>query len=115
MRNDHVIIVTANTTIDETIVNPTGAIIVTGSTLDVTNIFPANGLTLQSNATGTARIGSSTGTITGNVRVERFISSAFARSAWRLLTAPLRSTTTNATIFSNWQNAGVTLQLEVQK
>ncbi|MEJ7823680.1 MAG: glycosyl hydrolase family 28-related protein, partial [Chitinophagaceae bacterium] len=93
--NDHVITVTANTTIDETIVNPKGAIVVTGSSLDVTNIFPANGLTLQSNAIGTARIGSSTGNIIGNVTVERFISSASARSAWRLLTTPLRSTSTN--------------------
>jgi len=67
-------------------------------------------LNLKSTATNTAMVlpvpvGA---TATGDVTAERFISAASARSAWRLLTAPLRSGTgTNGTIFANWQNNGV--------
>ncbi|MCF8321170.1 MAG: T9SS type A sorting domain-containing protein, partial [Flavobacterium sp.] len=58
-------------------------------------------LTLKSNASGTASIGSlTTGTITGNVTVERYIP---AKRAWRALTAPVN--TTNS-IFANWQENG---------
>jgi hypothetical protein len=57
-------------------------------------------LTLKSNASGTASIGSlASGTITGNVTVERYLP---ARRAWRLLTAPLKGNTNNS-IYANWQ------------
>ena len=61
-------------------------------------------LTLKSNASGTASIGVlTTGTITGNATVERYIP---ARRAWRALTAPLKGGTSAASIFSQWQNNG---------
>ena len=70
-----------------------------------------NLLTLKSTASGTARIGDVTiaGTRTGNdvvgkVVIERYIP---ARRAWRLLTAPIRSSTLPIpTISSNWQEGG---------
>jgi hypothetical protein len=70
-----------------------------------------NLLTLKSTATGTARISDVTlgGTRTGNdvvgqVVIERFIP---ARRAWRLLTAPIKSTTIpTPTISANWQEGG---------
>lgn len=60
-------------------------------------------LTLQSDATGTASIGTlATGaSITGNVNIERYIP---AKRAWRILTAPLRGT--NTSIYTSWQNNG---------
>lgn len=103
IRNGNTVNVSTSVTTDHTFVNPGGILTVgTSATLSVINI----GLTLQSSATGTAIIGNSAGSISGNVIVERFISAASARSAWRLLTAPL-SGTTNNDIFSNWQNGGV--------
>jgi hypothetical protein len=48
-------------------------------------------LTLKSDATGTASIGSSLGTISSSVTVERFIASAGRR--WRFLASPVQSTT----------------------
>jgi hypothetical protein len=63
-----------------------------------------NALTLKSDATGTASIGETNGTISNatNVTVERYIGPA--RRAWRLLTAPLQSGA--ATIYNSWQEAG---------
>jgi hypothetical protein len=60
-------------------------------------------LTLQSDATGTASIGTlATGaSITGNVNIERYIP---AKRAWRILTAPLRGS--NTSFYSSWQNNG---------
>jgi hypothetical protein len=60
-------------------------------------------LTLQSDATGTASIGTlATGaSITGNVNIERYIP---AKRAWRILTAPLRGA--NTSLYSSWQNNG---------
>ncbi|MDB5222829.1 MAG: type sorting protein [Chitinophagaceae bacterium] len=113
--NTHTVTVTANLTTDQTTVNSGGAVIVNPNIVLTindgtgTDIAVAGGgsFTLKSTATGAAIIGNSAGTVSGNFNVERFISSAFARSAWRLLTAPLRSTTTNATIFNTWQNSAV--------
>jgi hypothetical protein len=59
-------------------------------------------LSLKSNASGTASIGSLTsGTISGNVTVERYIP---AKRAWRALTSPLKGS--DKSIFSQWQNNG---------
>lgn len=96
VRNGHVVTVTENVTTDQTIVQPQAALTVTASTLKVIN----NGLTLVSADTGTARIGKSTGTIAGNVIVERYIP-AHATRAWRLLAVP---TVTSQTIHQSWQN-----------
>jgi hypothetical protein len=102
--NGHTVTLTADTTIDQTIINPTGALILTGSTLTVTNRFTNDGLTLQSNATGTARIGTSTGFLTGNVIVERYNSN---KRAWRLLGIPYISS--DKTIYQTWmESKGIT-------
>ena len=63
-------------------------------------------LTLKSDALGTASVGNSAGTITGNVTVERFIPN---KRAWRALTAPLKGSVSDASIFSQWQNNGATV------
>jgi hypothetical protein len=72
--------------------NVSGVITVTAGTL-------ASGpnLTLKSNASGTASIGNSAGTISGNITVERFIPS---RRAYRFLSSPV---TTSNGINNNWQ------------
>ena len=62
-------------------------------------------LTLKSDALGTASVGNSAGTITGNVTVERYIP---AKRAWRALTAPLVGST-NSSVYYNWQNNGTTI------
>jgi hypothetical protein len=77
-------------------ISASGTLIVSsGSTLTT-----GGNLTLQSNATGTARVGNSAGTISGAVIVERYIP---ARRAWRLLTAPLRGNGSDVTLSSAWQ------------
>ena len=63
-------------------------------------------LTLKSDVTGTASVGNSAGTISGNVTVERYIPN---KRAWRALTAPLKGSTSNQSIFSQWQNDGNTI------
>lgn len=60
-------------------------------------------LTLKSDALGTASVGNSAGTITGNVTVERFI--PFGKRAFRFLTP---SVTTTSSIYTNWQIGGAT-------
>ena len=89
--------VTSNVTIDHTFINSGGMLSVTGSTLTVVN----NGLTVQSSALYTGSIGNSTGTISGNVIVERYIPDDGHR-AWRLLSVP----TTGQTIRQAWQENG---------
>lgn len=68
-----------------------------------------NNLTLTSNATRTARVASVTGSISGNVTVERYIP-ASGKRAWRLLSAPL-SATGAPTIYNAWQEGGVNTNL----
>ncbi|MDQ6756302.1 MAG: DUF6531 domain-containing protein [Bacteroidota bacterium] len=96
IRNNHTVTVTTNVIISRTIVNPLATLVVTSSILTVAN----NGLTLQSDSTGSARIGNSTGTISGNVVVQRYIPANNNR-AWRLLSVP---TITSQTINAAWQN-----------
>jgi sulfur transfer complex TusBCD TusB component (DsrH family) len=75
-----------------------------GGTLNTNN----KSLTLKSTVSNTARVGVVTnGGVTGNVTVERFIGIPNAKRAWRLLTAPLRSTTGgDVSIFDTWQLGG---------
>jgi hypothetical protein len=79
-------------------INSGTLIVGTGATLS-----SAGNLTLKSDANGTAKVGNSTGTVSGNVTVERYIP---AKRAWRALTAPLKGSDTS--IFSQWQNNGST-------
>ncbi len=83
-----------------------GAITLTAATLDLAS----KAVTLKSNISSTARIGDLTGSTLSNatnVTVERFVGAAIPKSSWRLLTAPLRSTTAgNGLIFDYWQNGG---------
>lgn len=80
-----------------------------GGTLNITcRLTPTSGtlttggnLVIASSATGDGVIDQGSGTIAGNVTVERYIP---AKRAWRLLTAPLSNT---GSIWSNWQNSGV--------
>jgi len=70
-------------------------------TVDAGATFNTGGfLTLKSDANGTARVAPVSGTITGNVTVERYIP---AKRAWRALTSPVSTTTS---IFANWQENG---------
>ena len=85
IRSGHTVNVTASITIDETVVEPTGMLVIAaGSNLTVVS----GGLLLQSNANGTARIGNSAGTISGNITVQRFIPSKPSRK-WTFVTAPV--------------------------
>ena len=77
-------------------INSGTLIVGTGATLS-----SAGNLTLKSDANGTAKVGNSPGTVSGNVTVERYIP---AKRAWRALTAPLKGSDTS--IFSQWQNNG---------
>lgn len=85
-----------NTLYNLTINNPSG-VVLNGSLIVNGNLIISNGnfntnnnLTLSSISTRTARVGTSSGTISGNVTVERFLP---ARRAWRLLTAPITQST----------------------
>jgi hypothetical protein len=60
-------------------------------------------LVLKSTATGTARVAESTGNISGNVTVERFISSKEDKRGWRWLTVPLANANS---IRDAWQIGG---------
>jgi hypothetical protein len=117
--NGYTITVTSNATADNTTINSGGALVInsgdtmnivdgTGFDLTVNGSLTVNsggGLIIKSTSAGTASIGPSTGTITGNITVERFISSAGNR-AYRLL-APSVNTTTS--IRANWQENGNTI------
>lgn len=104
IQSGHTVTVTANVTIDETFINAGGILsVATGTTLTVTNAL-STGLTVKSDATGSGSIGSSLGTISGNVTVQRYIP-ANANRAWRLLSIP---TTTTQTINAAWQNGQAT-------
>lgn len=72
--------------------------------LTITNgaLTTGGNLTLKSTATGTARVAAVTGTISGNVTVERYIP---ARRAWRLMNAPVDGT---QTVNQAWQEGATT-------
>jgi hypothetical protein len=75
--------------------SPGTVILASGSTLTT-----SGNLTLQSDVDGTARVGNSSGTFSGNVNVQRYVPS---RRAWRLLSAPLRGNGAT-TLNSAWQS-----------
>ena len=85
-----------STTLGNLVISSSGQLIVSSGT------FSTNGrLTLKSDASGTASIGNSAGSISGNVTVERYIpalSSSGIRGRYRFLSSPL----TNATL-ADWQ------------
>ena len=77
-----------------------GASLSISPTVVITNngtVIVDGSMTLQSDATGSAYIGSGSGTFTGDVTVERYIS---ARRAYRQLSTPV---TTSNFISNNWQ------------
>jgi hypothetical protein len=67
--------------------------------------FGGKSVTFQSDATGTARLATVTGTLSNatNVTVERYL--PLGRK-WRMLTAPLTGSSNNS-VFYNWQNNDV--------
>lgn len=84
-------------TLGNLVISSSGQLIVSSGT------FSTNGrLTLKSDATGTASVGNSAGTISGNVNVERYIP---AKRGWRALTAPVVGSS-NTSVYYNWQNNG---------
>ena len=66
-----------------------------------TTLTTGGNLIIKSNADGTARIGTSSGTISGNVVVERYLPAT--RRAYRFLAAPV---TTTGGIYASWQESG---------
>ena len=66
-----------------------------------TTLTTGGNLVIKSNATGTARIGTSSGTISGNVVVERYLPAT--RRAYRFLAAPV---TTTGGVYASWQESG---------
>ena len=75
-----------------------------GASVIVDGTITNNGtIILKSDASSTASVGTSSGSISGNVTVERYLP---AKRTWRFLTAPLTNSTNNS-IFYNWQNNDV--------
>jgi hypothetical protein len=66
-----------------------------------TTLTTGGNLIIKSNADGTARIGTSSGTISGNVVVERYLPAT--RRAYRFLAAPV---TTTGGVYASWQESG---------
>lgn len=106
--NGHAVTVTANLTIDQTTINSGGAVIVnpgivltindgTGTDLTITDLA---GLLVKSTVAGNGSIGTSAGTISGSIGVERYISD---KRAWRLLGIPYSSST--VTIKQSWMES----------
>ncbi len=86
--------VSLNTDLSITAGSTPGVVTVSAGTFNTNNK-----LTLKSDASGTAAVGTSAGAINGEVTIERYIP---AKRAWRLLTAPV--TSTNApTMNAAWQ------------
>ncbi|MCY7423259.1 MAG: T9SS type A sorting domain-containing protein [Chitinophagaceae bacterium] len=116
VQSGHTITVTANVATDQTIVNSGGAIVVNnGSILSINDgvgfditvngsgtVQAGGNMVIRSTSAGTASVGSSTGTITGSVTVERYIPDNGHR-ALRLLTAATNGT---QTIKDAWQEGG---------
>jgi hypothetical protein len=93
---------TLGTALDITAGNSPGSVTVaSGATLTT-----GGNLTIKSDDNGTAWIGNSAGTITGNVTVERYIP-ANSERAWRLLSIPTQTTQTIHQAWQENQAAGV--------
>ena len=122
IQTGHIVTVTGTESADELMVNGTISIsgtlsindgpgfdiTVTGGTVSGTGTLIMRSYNSGISDIGTATLGTSTpGSITVKAIVERALSNAFNRSAWRLLTAPLTGTVNNS-IWTNWQNSGIT-------
>ncbi|MBX7262783.1 MAG: hypothetical protein K1X46_01880, partial [Chitinophagaceae bacterium] len=88
--NGHTVTINSSATIDKTFVNPTGILAVN----DALTVY-LNGLTFRSSSSGTGALGQSTGSITGNVVVERFIPAKATRK-WSLLSSPVTQSLANS-------------------
>lgn len=76
-------------------------------TVTTGSLATGGNLTLKSAECCTAFVGQlAAGAVTGDVTVERYIP---AKRAWRALTAPLKGSVSDASIFSQWQNNGATV------
>ena len=126
VQTGHTVTITGNESADElmvngniTITNPGTLSISDGPGFDITviggSVTGTGKLIMRSydggsSDVGTATLGSSTpGSITVRTIVERYLSAAFSRSAWRLLTAPLNTVSAgpvSSSIWANWQNSG---------
>lgn len=111
IRAGHNVSVTANVTIDQTVIDNGGSVTINngvtvlvadGAGFDLTvneqlTVQTGGNVTLRSTATGTSSLSVNFGAISGNITTERYISN---RRAWRLLGIPLSSTT--QTIKAAW-------------
>lgn len=87
-------------------VGPTSAITFSGTpgTVDFDGVSNNLEFVLQSTSAGTARIGNATGwTLNGQVRAERFVPN---RRAWRLMASAVNPSSSDNTIWHQWQNSG---------
>lgn len=80
-----------------TLLNIYGVLTLTNGALNT-----GNNITLVSNAANTARVAPVTGSVSGNVTVERYIP---ARRAWRIMSAPVGG---NQTVNQAWQEGATT-------
>ncbi len=111
IQNGHKIIITDSVNIDQLSIQnggilnvaPNALLIVNNGLGDDINIATSGSMVIQSDSTGTGRVGNSSGTISGNVTVERYINSTINKS-YRLLSPSV--TTANSSkpfIKDNWQ------------
>ncbi|WP_165958022.1 fibronectin type III domain-containing protein [Segetibacter sp. 3557_3] len=112
----HAVAVASPVTTDQTTVSPSGALTVTtgsqlnindGTGFDITvngtlTVTGGANMIVRSGAAGTASVGPSSGTINGEVTVERYIPDN-GRRAWRLLSVPVAG---SRTIRETWQENG---------
>lgn len=111
IQNGHTITITDSATVDQlTIqdggvlqVSPGASISINDGPNDDVTISSAGSMVIKSDATGTGKIGYSTGNVVGNVTVERFISSG-SNASYRVLSPSVNTTgSTKPSIRDNWQ------------
>lgn len=111
IQRNHNITVTGSVNVDQLYIKdsgilkiaPNAALIVNDGVGEDVNITPMGSMVIQSDSTGTGRIGTSVGTISGNVTVERFIRSSTNRT-YRLLSPSVNTLNgTKPYIRDNWQ------------
>lgn len=107
----HTISITDSATVDELViqdggvlnVTPNSALIVNDGAGDDISIASSGSLIVKSDSTGTGRIGNSSGTVSGDVTVERYTSS-LAKISYRLLSPSVNTSgSTKPFIKDNWQ------------
>lgn len=107
IKSGHIIRLTDVKVVDQLVINnggllnvaPTAAILVNDGIGDDILINAEGSMVIQSNATGTGSIGKSTGSIVGNVTVERFLPGKKLAS-YRMLAPSVNS---SSSIKNNWQ------------